>query len=173
MKSFITKLKSAFSESKNAEKPSNDSFTEAIIDDVEGVPFAISETNVLYASLSELAGYHYFKTIIIGTFKLKTFDGAKMIVHGKDFKLELTSDMLELESESSNIPNRNITRIDFEIDSKDISKISRITIESLEILAKKEHVQFSIVEGVNNEHLEGNNSTENNLNDVNDHQREE
>ena len=147
MKSFITKLKSVFSENKIADKPNNDAFTEAIIKDVEGVPFAISETNVLYAGLSELAGYHYFKTIIIGTFQTKTFKGAKLIVAGKDFKLELKSDMEELESESSNIPNRNITRIDFEIDHEDISKISKIAIESIEVIAKNNLVTFSIIEG--------------------------
>ncbi|MGV8813769.1 MAG: hypothetical protein ACOH2D_06625 [Gelidibacter sp.] len=147
MKSFITKLKSAFSESKSADKPNNDAFTEAIINDVDGNPFALSETNVLYAGLSELAGYHYFKTIIIGTFKVKTFQGAKLIVNGGDFTLELSSDSMELESESSNIPNRNITRIDFEIDHQDISKISRTAIESIEVIAKKNHVKFSIIEG--------------------------
>ncbi|MEO5787689.1 hypothetical protein [Gelidibacter sp.] len=153
MKSFITKLKSAFSESKSADKPNNDAFTEAIINDVDGAPFALSETNVLYAGLSELAGYHYFKTIIIGTFKVKTFQGAKLIVNGGDFKLELSSDSMELESESSNIPNRNITRIDFEIDHQDISKISRTAIESIEVIAKKNHVHFSIIEGNFDEEL--------------------
>ncbi|MGC1631295.1 MAG: hypothetical protein WA749_04190 [Gelidibacter sp.] len=153
MKSFITKLKSAFSESKSADKPNNDAFTEAIINDVDGAPFALSETNVLYAGLSELAGYQYFKTIIIGTFKVKTFQGAKLIVKGGDFKLELSSDSMELESESSNIPNRNITRIDFEIDQQDISKISRATIESIEVIAKKNHVKFSVIQGDYDEEL--------------------
>ena len=146
MKLFISKLKSAFSEKKSAAHSNNEAFIEAIINDVEGSPFAISETNVLYAGLSELAGYHYFKTIIIGTLQLKTFQGAKLIIKGTDFKLELNSDSLELESESSTIPNRNITRIDFEIDHDDVSKITKTAIESIEIMAKKNHVQFSIIE---------------------------
>ncbi|MEO8773610.1 MAG: hypothetical protein ABI263_09280 [Gelidibacter sp.] len=153
MKSFITKLKSAFGESKVGEEPHDDTFTEAIINDVEGAPYALSKTNVLYAGLSELAGYHYFKTIIIGTFQIKTFKGAKLVVNGKDFKLELKSDMEELESESSNIPNRNITRIDFEIEHKDLSKISKKVIESLELIALKNHVHFSIIQGDFDEEL--------------------
>lgn len=153
MKSFITKLKSAFGESKQSEKPHDDTFTEAIINDVEGAPFAISETNVLYAGASDLAGYHYFKTIVIGTFKIKTFKGAKLIIKGTDFKLELKSDMEELSSEASNITNRNITRIDFEIDSDDLSKISRTAIVSLELIAKNNRVQFSIIKGDFDEEL--------------------
>lgn len=153
MKSFITKLKSAFGENKTTEETYDDAFTEAIINDVEGAPFAISESNVLYAGLSELAGYHYFKTIIIGTFQTKTLQGAKLIIRGTDFKLELKSDMEELESESSNIANRNITRIDFEIDLADISKISKTAIENIEIIAKKNQVQFSIIEGDYDEEL--------------------
>ena len=147
MKSFITKLKSALGEPKSEENVHDDSFTEAIINEVEGAPFAISETNVLYAGFSELAGYHYFKTIIIGTFQIKTFKGATLIIKGKDFKLELKSDMEELETESSNTPNRKVSRIDFEIDPENLSKISKTTIDSIEIIAKKNHVKFSIIEG--------------------------
>src|SRR5690606_9454370 len=143
----INRLKAAFNTNKPLEEPLNDSYTDAIINDVEGHPFALSDTNVMYAGMSELAGYHYFKTIIIGTLKIKTFKGAKLIITGADFKLELNSDMLELNSESTPVATRYITTIDFEIDHDDISKISRKTIESLEVIAKKNHVQFSIIEG--------------------------
>ncbi|MBJ7880547.1 hypothetical protein [Gelidibacter salicanalis] len=147
MKFSIKKLRAAFSDTKTNEALEADTYTEDIINDVEGAPFALSETNVLYAGLSELAGYHYFKTIIIGTFQLKTFKGATLIVNGTDFKLELKSDMEELESESTNGSNRHLTRIDFEIDKDAISKISRTTVENMELIAKKNHILFSIIEG--------------------------
>lgn len=147
MKFSIKKLRAAFSDTKAVEKPQSDTYTEDIINDVEGAPFAISETNVMYAGLSELAGYHYFKTIVIGTFQIKTFKGAKLIVQGNDFKLELQSDMVELQSESPNGSDRHMTRIDFEIDSADISKISKTTIESMALIAKKNRIQFSVIEG--------------------------
>ncbi|WP_299399568.1 hypothetical protein [uncultured Gelidibacter sp.] len=147
MKFSIKKLRTAFSNTKTTEASEPDTYTQDIINDVEGVAFAISETNVLYAGLSELAGYHYFKTITIGTLQLKTFKGATLIVNGTDFKLELKSDMEELESETTIGSNRRITRIDFEIDKDDISKISKTTIESIELIAKKNHITFSIIEG--------------------------
>lgn len=152
MKTFFSKLKGAFGD-KSIAKPQDPSFIENIINDVDGAPFAISETNVLYAGLSELAGYHYFKTITIGTFQIKTFNGAKLIINGKDFKLELHSDMVELASESTKMANRNITRIDFEIHEEDIPKISRTSVESIELIAKKNHVKFLIVEGNFDEEL--------------------
>lgn len=146
MKFAIKKLRTAFGINKIVEEEHQDTFTEAIINDVDGVPFALSETNVMYAGMSELAGYHYFKSIVIGTLKIKTFKGAKLIIKGDDFKLELKSDMLELESESSSIQNRNVTTIDFEIDEEDLPKIVRSKIQSLQLSAKKEKVNFSIIE---------------------------
>lgn len=146
MKFSLTKLRAAFGSNEPVEEHHDSIYTEAIMNDVEGVPFAISNTNVMYAGMSELAGYHYFKTIIIGTFKIKTFKGAKLIINGNDFKLELTSDMLELNSESSPVPNRNITPIDFEIDEEDLPKMVRSKIQSVQLSAKKEKIVFNIME---------------------------
>ena len=151
MKFSLTKLRAAFGSNKSVEEQHDSTYTEAIMNDVEGVPFAISNTNVMYAGMSELAGYHYFKTIIIGTFKIKTFKGAKLIINGDDFKLELTSDMLELNSEPSPVPNRNITPIDFEIDEEDLPKIVRSKIQSVQLSAKKEKVVFNIIENAKDE----------------------
>lgn len=154
VKFSLTKLKAAFGNSESMEKLQVDTYTEDIINDVEGIPFALSNMNVMYAGLSELAGYNYFKTITIGTLQLKTFQGAILNINGTDFKLKLKSDMEELESEPTSISKRNVTRIDFEIDAEDVSKISRATIESLELIAKKTTVKFSIVEGSDEDLIE-------------------
>jgi hypothetical protein len=147
MKFSLKKLRTTLGATKTIDESQADKYTEDIINDVEGAPFAISETNVMYAGLSELAGYHYFKTIIIGTFQIKTFKGAKLIVVGSDFKLELQSDMVELQSESPNGSDRNVTQIDFEIDSADVAKISKANIQSMVLSAKKNRVDFSMIEG--------------------------
>jgi hypothetical protein len=147
MKFSLKKLRATLGATKTIDESQTDTYTEDIINDVEGVPFAISKTNVMYAGLSELAGYHYFKTIIIGTFQIKTFNGATLLVNGNDFKLELQSDMVELQSETSNGSDRSITRIDFEIDSADVSKITKASIESMTLSSKKNRIEFSIIEG--------------------------
>ncbi|MCK0125048.1 hypothetical protein MWU76_11605 [Gelidibacter sp. F2691] len=147
MKFTLKKLRSALTNAKHTENVVSGTYTAAIIKDVEGVPFAISETNVMYAGLSELAGYHYFKTITVGTMQLKTFKGAKLIIKGTDYKLELKSDMEELESESTIGSDRSLTRIDFEIDKDDLPKISKERIVNIELIAKKNQILFSLIEG--------------------------
>jgi hypothetical protein len=54
--------------------------------------------------------------------------------------------MVELESDFSNVSNRSITYIDFEIDAEDLPKIEKENIQSIELSAKNNKVVFSIVE---------------------------
>ena len=119
MKFSITKLRAAFGDIRAMEKLHVDTRTEDIINAIENKPFAISDKSVMYAGLDELAGYHYFKTVVVGAFHIKTIKGAQLTINGNDFKLVLNSDMVELESDFSNVSNRSITYIDFEIDAED------------------------------------------------------
>ncbi len=128
------------------EKTHVDNYTEDIINSIEGKAFAISQQNVMYASAKELGGYYYFMTIIVGTFKIKTFKGATLTISGTDFELELKTDMDEFESEYSNVTNRNITRIDFQIEEEDVSKIDKSQIDTLLLIAKKHKINFTTVE---------------------------
>ena len=143
---FLNKIKTAFGNSNNTDETVDDNYIGDIIATVENIPFAVSESNVLYAGISDLAGYHYFKTVIIGTLKLKTNKGAEITIIGDDFKLKLNSDMLELESDVANVDNQYVTKIDFEIEADDIAKIVKSRIKFLELSAKKEEIKFSIIE---------------------------
>ena len=145
MKFSITKLRAAFGDIRAMEKLHVDTRTEDIINAIENKPFAISDKNVMYAGLDELAGYHYFKTVVVGAFHIKTIKGAQLTIHGNDFKLVLNSDMVELESDFSNVSNRSITYIDFEIDTEDLPKIEKGNIKSIELLAKNNKVMFTMV----------------------------
>ncbi len=55
MKFSITKLKAAFGNIRAMEKLHVDTLTEDIISSIENKPFAISDKNVMYATLSEFA----------------------------------------------------------------------------------------------------------------------
>jgi hypothetical protein len=142
---FFSKMKSSFGTQKESSSEIKTSNVETIINEVENEPFAVSESNVMYAGLGEIAGYHLMQSVIVGTFRIKTFKGAKLKIKGTDFELNLNSDMLEFESELSNDSNKIITKIDFEIDEQDLPKIAKSKIESLELSAKKERVKFHIV----------------------------
>mgnify|MGYP006939811983 CR=1 FL=1 len=143
---FITKLKATFGNPKAMEKLHVDDHTEAIINDIEHQPFAISEQNVLYAGLNELGGYYFFQTVVVGSFHIKTVKGAQLRIIGHDFELHLDSDMVELESDHSNVSNRSISKIDFQIEETDAAKVNKANIKTLALNCKKQEITFSIID---------------------------
>lgn len=144
MKSAFSKLKAVFGHSKAKQQVSQEDYTQAIINDVEDVPFATATNNVMYAGMSELGGYHFMKTIIIGRFHIKTIKGAQLTIEGVNFTLNLNSDMVELESEASNIPNRSVTQIDFQIEEADSLKLKKAAIKNILLSCKKHQLEFVI-----------------------------
>ena len=148
MKFSLSKLKNAFGKSESNNNDQLINYTDELIKSLELKPFAISQENVCYASANELAGYYYLQTIIVGKFKIKTFEGAQLSVLGNDVDLKLESDMLELKSDLFTIPNSYLTRIDFMLNKKDLSKINRSQIQTLILSAKKQKVEFSIIQEV-------------------------
>ncbi|MDG5492211.1 hypothetical protein [Psychroserpens sp. SPM9] len=148
---FITKLKAAFGNPRAMEKTHVDDHTEAIINDIEHEPFAIADDNVLYAGLNELGGYYFFQTVIVGTFHTKTKKGAQLKIIGDGFELDLNSDMLELESDHSNVSNRNISKIDFQIEAIDAAKIAKENIQKLVLTSKKQELSFFIYDSTDEE----------------------
>lgn len=143
---FITKLKAAFGNPRAMEKLHVDDHTEAIINDIEHEPFAISDSNVLYAGLNELGGYYFFQTVIVGTFHTKTIKGAQLKIIGHDFEMLLDSDMVELESDHSNVSNRSITKIDFQIEEVDAAKMERSSLKQLCLKCKNQEISFAMCE---------------------------
>jgi len=132
---------------------SNDSI-EAIINDVENNPFGVADTNVPFAGLNELGGYHFFQTVIVGDLNIKCRNGAKLTFIGDDFKLKLDADMPEFESESSEVKGRYITKIDFQIEESEVQKLDSATLRSIQIKVKKHDLSFSkyvIIEEISDE----------------------
>ncbi|MGR7811976.1 hypothetical protein [Lacinutrix undariae] len=144
MKSPFSKLKAVFGGAKAKQQVSQEDHTEAIINDVEDTPFATAVNNVMYAGMSELGGYHFMKTIIIGGFHIKTIKGAQLTIEGVNFTLKLNSDMVELESEASSVPNRSVTQIDFQIEEADSLKIKKAAIKNILLSCKKHQLEFVI-----------------------------
>lgn len=144
---FITKFKGIFGSQKTNSNSNIRDNIESIIKDIDNTPFAISESNVLYAGLNELGGYYFFQTVIVGTFHIKTVKGAQLKIVGHDFELVLDSDMVELESDRSNVQDRSISKIDFQIEETDASKIDRSTIKELILTTNKNTpIHFSMFE---------------------------
>lgn len=141
--SFITKLKAAFGNPRTMEKLHVDEHTEAIINEIEQDPYAVADANVMYAVLNELGGYNFFQTVVVGQMHIKTIKGATLTFgFTDDTELTLNSDMIELESDFSNVSNRSITKIDFQIEEQDIALLQKNDIKSVRLKAKKHDILF-------------------------------
>ena len=97
MKFKLNKILSAFGNTPSLEPTHDDNYIKDIIKSIDEEAFAVSEQNVLFAKVSELGGYYYVITIVVGRFKIKTKNGGNLSIEGKNFNLILNSDMDEFE----------------------------------------------------------------------------
>lgn len=122
----------------------DDKYIESIMKSSNDVPLGGSNNNLIYVGYNELGGYYYLQTFIIGRLKSKTKDGAKLIIEGNDYRLELNSDMSELESEPASPLDAYVTKIDFEIEKNTVEKLKRSTMKQLTLTIKKKEVVFTV-----------------------------
>ena len=142
--SWMDRILAAFGHMKSMERLHVDTFTEEKINEVTGVPLGFADRNLLYARTNELVGYHYLETVVIGDFHVKTVKGATLTLIGDDFEVVLRSEMDEVQSDYSNVSNRSMTTIDFEIDEADLDKLKVSRLKGLSLTAKKRKVEFKI-----------------------------
>ena len=142
MKKAISKLFSFGNKKSDSLEQKDTSYTDEIISSIEQKPYAISEKNVMYAGITELTGYFYFKTIIVGKFKGKTFKGITLEMNFKDKSFTLNSDMLEIVSDFGKTTRDFVTPIDFEINKEQLKYIEKHTILSLQLKSKKQVIDF-------------------------------
>ena len=134
---------SGFGKKQKKEEAVDDNYIETILTHSKDEPLGVSKQNVIYAGYNELGGYYYFQTYIIGAFKLKTKTGAKLLIEGNNYTLDLKSDMDEIESDQiDDFIKGFVTRIDFEIEKEAIENIKRSTIKQLVLTCKKQKIVF-------------------------------
>ena len=143
MKFSLGKIKSALNKNPESQKVKDSEYLENLKTIIKDKPSAESEQNIAFTGMKELAGYFYFRVVIVGKFKIKTFNGAKLTIGLKNSELKLNSDMNEFASDFGPIPNSYITPIDFEIEKKQIEQLNNSKIESIRIDAKKKNVTFT------------------------------
>lgn len=133
-----------FGNKQNDDTLENEKYIESIIKSGDGEPLGTSSNNVIYAGYNELGGYYYLQTFIIGRLKTKTKAGAKLVIEGNNYTLELQSDMPEFESDPAHPLEGYVTKIDFEIEKTDIESLKKSTMKQLTLTIKKKDVVFSI-----------------------------
>lgn len=143
MKFSLGKIKSAFQKNDEEKALSNASYLEELKANIKDKPFAEAEQNIVFAGLNELAGYLYFRVIVVGKFKIKTFNGVQLNLKLSTTEMHLNSDMNELASDFGPIKSSFITPIDFEISKKQIEVLNNSKIESIQVICKKKEVNFT------------------------------
>lgn len=146
MKFSLSKLFGASENEADNNAQLSDDFVNAIIKDIDHIPYAKSKTNVLYAGANELGGYLYFQTILVGHFKIKTKKGAELEFISDQQTLTLKSDMDEFESDHTDVKNRLITKIDFEIDKAQLKTFDATTFKSVVLKTAKKSITLNVIE---------------------------
>lgn len=86
MKFSFNKIRSTIIKKDKIDETEDSTYLEKIMEPIKEKPFALSSKNIMFTGMNELAGYYYFRTIIVGKFKLKTFKGAELIINCKNLK---------------------------------------------------------------------------------------
>ena len=146
MKFSLNTIRTAFNKNQGDEESQDAMYLETIMAPIEDKPFAVSNKNIMFAGMNELAGYYYFRVVIVGKFKLKTFKAAEITINCKNFEMILKSNMDELKSDFGEVPNSYITAIDFDIEKKQIEKLNKSKIQSLRVISKKQNITFKTAE---------------------------
>lgn len=118
-------------------------YIDTILNHSEDEPVAIADQNVIYAGYAELGGYYFLQTFIVGKLKVKTKNGARLLIVNDDHTLDLKSDMDEFESENMNVFDGYVTRIDFEIEKEAAESIKRSKIKNITLKVKKQTLVFN------------------------------
>jgi len=138
----VDKVLAAFGNIKAMERLHVDTFTESKIEDIGGEKLAESNQGQIWAGIQELTGYYFLETTILTGVNIKTLKGATLNFTSKNGDFELKSDTQEIKSEFSNISNRFITQISFDITEKEIDRLVKGDFSGVSFKFKKKSLEF-------------------------------
>ena len=142
LKKIVTKLGGV----DTSEKNHKDTTTENLIIKVDGEKIATIENGGIWVEFQELGGFELMETIVVGQKDLKTNEGCSIVFETNNGEITLKSDMHEIESEFSNVSNRWITRISFDVNEADKQPIFDRTAHTIRIDSKKNSESFEAVQ---------------------------
>jgi len=120
-----------------------DSYTENEMNNIVGEIIAESESGQLFISYQELAGFNFLETTILSRINIKTLKGGKLIFSGGEKEFILPSDTTEIESDFSNVSNRWMTKISYNISEQDIELIKNKEFSKIKFEFKKKLIIFN------------------------------
>jgi len=145
---WIKKLDNVLANMGNAkamERNHVDTVTEFKLVNARGEKIASSENGGIWAEINELADYTFLDLIVVGNKKIKTAEGCEIVFKAAAKEVKLVSDMKEIESNHSNVSNRFITEISFDITNLEVDFILNREAETVTLKHKKEVEIFEII----------------------------
>ena len=130
-----------------SEKNHVDSYTENIIIKIPGDKIAsISNGGGIWTEISEINEYEFLDIHIVGFKKYKTLNGSKLIfIKGGNEIAFLESDSKEFESTHSNVSERYLTNVSFEITGKNLDFLFDRECEKVIFACNKKEEEFIII----------------------------
>lgn len=118
-----------------------DTYTENKIENIPGDQIATSQHGGIWAGIQDVNGYLFLDVTILGTTKIKTLKGATLTFL-TDEEITVKSDNYEIDSDYSNISNRWMTQISFEITKTDLKVIQKKKYDQMRLDFKKKSLLF-------------------------------
>lgn len=141
LKTIVTKLGGV----DVSEKNHVDTFTENKINAVKGEKIAASNNGGIWIEFQELASYTFMNITVVGNKKIKTLEGCQLNFILKNENFLLNSDTKEIESDFSNVSNRYMTAVSFDVTNLNIDFITNKEADFVDFIVKKEIEQFKII----------------------------
>ena len=105
------------------ERTSADNHIEEQINKAGIEKYAESEFGDLYLRTDELGGFLILESLIVSATNFKSKKGSKLTFSNKDESLVFESDEDKIESDFSELSNRHVTRIDYNIEAEEVAII--------------------------------------------------
>lgn len=138
----IDKVLAAFGNIRAMKRTHVDTYTEGKINEIKGDQIAGNNLLGIWITFNELAGYKFLELAMLSRTEIKTFKGVELSFLGGEVEMYIDSDTKEISSDFSNVSNRWLTHMSFEVSDEDIDFITKKEYEIVQIESKKKQIRF-------------------------------
>lgn len=120
-----------------------DVFTENRIETIKGEKIASSDRGGIWIEHQELAGFDFINCTFVTQKSMKTLKGCSLDFSSEQSLLHLNSDTLEIDSDFSNVSNRWISHVTFEVTNIDLNIMNNKISEQIILRFNDEQERFT------------------------------
>ncbi len=142
----IDKILALFGNMEAMQRTHVDTFTEGRMNEVKGKQIAGNAMYGVWITFGELAGYQFLDLTMLSTTEIRTFKGVELSFLGGDLELFMDSDTKEIVSDYSNVSNRWMVSMSFDVTDEDIDFINKKEYEKVRITYKKSNIDFKVIQ---------------------------